>query len=169
MKRWLGFVMAAALVLGMAGQAWAEHGGGCCAHGGQCQMMAKRGYDHDGGKGGCDCPIQSKILKKAGFLLENAEAIGLSDDQVAQIKAIKMDTKKAKIRMGAEMKMMELDLDAKMSEAKLDVEGLNAMIDTAAQGFNAGSKASIATYAKLRGILSEEQQVKAKALWKKQN
>jgi hypothetical protein len=133
--------------------------------------------EHDGGKmcsmckmnkdaEDCNqCPIASKILKKAKFFLANAKEIGLSDEQVAQIKAIKMETKKTNIRTEAEMKIWKMDLDAKLSEPTVDVEGLNAMMDQTMTGWGTGAKASIATYAKLKAILTEAQMAKAKEIW----
>jgi hypothetical protein len=139
--------------------------------GGQCELGSKcKGDDcgkcNSGKNSDCDkCPIMSKIMKKAKFFLSNSKEIGLSDEQVAAIKAIKMDTKKAGIRTEAEMKIWEMDLDAKLSEPAVDVEGLNAMIDKASAGWGEGAKQGIATYAKLKAILSEAQMAKAKEIW----
>lgn len=162
MKRWLGILTGLALMVGAAGPVWAE----CCQHGGQCPMAAQKDSED---VAECGCPILTKILQKSKFLLEHADAIGLSEQQVADIKAIKLDTKKTSVRIAAEMKVFELDVQAKLSAPNLDVEGLNAMIDTASQGMSTGAKASIATYAKLRSLLSEEQQKKAKELWNKRH
>ncbi|MBI2094390.1 MAG: hypothetical protein HYT88_06700 [Candidatus Omnitrophica bacterium] len=163
MKRWMGILSGLALMAMAVGPVWADY----CPHGRQCPMATHQRMDDD--KAECGCPILSKVLKKSKFLLEYADEIGLSEQQVAEIKAIKLEAKKTSIRVAAEMKVFELDVQAKMSEPKLDVEGLNAMIDTASQGMSTGAKASVATYAKLRGLLSEEQQKKVKELWKKRN
>lgn len=143
--------------------AMAEHDGKQCPMGEKCEgRNCQKCGDKDAD---CGCPVAEKILKKAKFFLKNAKEIGLSDEQVAQIKAIKMDTKKTAIRTKAEMEIFHMDLEAKLSEPTVDVEGLNAMADQASGGFNTGFKASIATYAKLKAILSETQMAKAKDIW----
>ena len=137
----------------------------------QCSLGEKCKGDDCGkcqdSKDDCGCPIISKIMKKAKFFLKNAKEIGLSDEQVAQIKAIKMETKKTSIRTEAEMKIGMMEMEAKLSEPAVDVEGLNAMIDQAVAGMATGGKASVATYAKLKAVLSEAQMAKAKEIWAK--
>src|SRR3989338_10203110 len=113
------------------------------------------------------CPIAGKLMKKAHFYLENAQEIGLSDDQIAQIKAIKIDAKKAAIRQGADMEIFELDIKEKMSAPAVDVEGLNAMIDQVSADMASSAKTSVASYAKLKAVLSADQVKKAKEIWKK--
>ncbi len=149
----------------LAGHDGHGDGGKQCSLGAQCEgedcPMCNRGQDSSG------CPINAKILKKAKFFLKNAKEIGLSDEQVAQIKAIKMDTKKTEIRAGAEMEIGMMDMEAKLSEPTVDVEGLNAMVDQMSAGMSTGAKASVATYAKLKGVLNEAQMAKAKEIWMK--
>lgn len=150
----------------LASPVMAEHGSDKeCSLGHKCEGADCEKCNE--GKECSECPIASKIMKKAKFFLENAKEIGLSDDQVAQIKAIKLDTKKTGIRMKAEMEIFKMDVEAKMSETPLNVEGLNAMIDQATAGWGAGAKASIATYVKLKALLSEAQMAKAKEIWLK--
>ena len=144
-----------------------EHDGKSFVKGKQCDATedcGKKDYDKCGSY---KCPIVSKLMKKAGFFLSNAKEIGLSDEQVAQIKAIKTDTKKAYIRTEAEMQVFEIDMNAKLSEPKVDVDGLNSMIDQAMAGWSTGAKKSIADYAKLKAVLNEEQMAKAKEIWSK--
>lgn len=145
----------------------------CDKHGKQCSL--KDGADCGKGdcdKGDCDtnqCPIVSKIMKKAKFFLKNQKEIGLSEDQVAQIKAIKMDTKKSSLRQSAEMEIFKMDIEDKLSDPKLDVEGLNSMLDQASSGWGTGAKASVATYVKLKAVLNEQQMAKAKEIWMRDN
>ena len=91
----------------------------------------------------------------------------MSDDQVAQIKAIKMETKKAYIHASADMEIFDLDMEDKLSQPKVDVEGLNAMIDQASAGWGSGAKNMVATYAKLKAVLNDQQMAKAKEIWGK--
>lgn len=145
----------------------------CDKHGKQCSMS---GGKSECGKGDCDksdcgscegCPILGKIMKKAKFFLSNQKEIGLSEEQVAQIKTIKLEAKKAGLRQAAEMKIFEMDIDAKLSNPKLDTEAINAMLDQASSGWGAGAKASVAEYVKLKAVLNEQQMAKAKEIWMK--
>jgi hypothetical protein len=164
MRYILGTLLA---VMVAAGPVWADCAK-CEGKSGQCPMSQCRAGGHDHGKDDLSkCPINSKTLEKAKFFLAHAEEIGLSEEQVQSIKAIKAEAKKAKIRQTAEMEIFHMDIMAKLSEPKLDVEGLNKMLDDAAAGMTAGGKASIATYAKLKAVLSEQQAAKAKDVWRK--
>ncbi len=133
--------------------------------GGKCPLNKKcSGASHERGEK-VQCPIASKTLKKAHFFLENKKEIGLTEEQVTSIKSLKIETKKAAIRQEAEMKVFHLDLEQKLSESEVDVEGLNAMMDSASAGFAAAGKAAVASYVKLKSILTPEQLAKAKELW----
>ncbi len=106
-------------------------------------------------------------MKKAKFFLKNQKEIGLSEEQVAQIKAIKLNTKKTALRQSAEMDIFKMELDAKLSDTKLDTAAIDAMLDQASGGWGAGAKASVAEYAKLKAVLNEQQMAKAKEIWMK--
>lgn len=153
---WIFFI--AVTVLSFSGMALAK------CEGGKCSLKKKWGGECGKSKGS-QCPITGKIMKKAHFFLENQKALGLKEDQVKAIKAIKMDVKKTEIRQTAEMQVFYLDLKSKLSEPKVDEAGLNAMIDSMSSGMVASAKASVAQYVKLKSILSDEQMNKAKEIW----
>ncbi len=115
----------------------------------------------------CPCPILDKIMKKSHFLLDNQEELGLSEEQVDKIKAIKMGAKKTAILQAANMQIFEIDLKTKLGESKVDVEGIDAMIDQGMTAMSKSAKDSVQSYADLKSILTEEQMVKAKEIWKK--
>lgn len=112
----------------------------------------------------CQCPIMDKFMMKAHFLLENKSEIGLTDDQVKAIKALKLQMEKDGIRQGADKKTFQLDLMAKLSEDKVDVEGASALIDQNFTTAAAAAKSNVANYAKLKEILSPAQMTNMKAL-----
>lgn len=165
-----------AVVLVVAGMAFApmafadNHGGKECSKGdSSCSMK-------DGAKmcGKCgqmqesnQCPIIDKIMKKAHFFLDNQNEIGLSADQVKEIKTIKTDVAKSSIKMGASMQIFMLDLESKLGEDTVDIEGLGSMVDQGMAGMSQETKANIALYAKLKSVLTAEQMAKAKEIWKK--
>ncbi len=126
--------------------------------------------DHQRGDPSCGdspCPITSRLMRKACFLLGHADEIGLSEDQVKQIQTIRMDAKKDMIRGEAEMQIAHMDLQAKLQEEVLDVEGLNAMVDTFGANMITGAKKAVERYAALRAVLKPEQAAKAKEIWKR--
>lgn len=165
MKKSVGLLLGLLMMLTLAGApAFADKH----CEGGRCPFSDKKdcGQDKDCDKKG-ECPIAAKVLKKADFFLSNKSEIGLSDDQVSQIKAIRLGTLKSMIRSKAEMEIFEMELMDKMSQPSLDLEGLNASIDQASAGWGAGAKATLADYAKLKAILNEGQMTKAKEIWTK--
>lgn len=165
MKKSVGVVLGLLMMLSLAAApAFADNH----CEGGRCPFKNKMGCDQgkDCDKKG-ECPIAAKVLKKAGFFLSNKAEIGLSEEQVAEIKAIKLATLKSMIRSKAEMEIFEMELMDKMSQPALDLASLNASIDEASAGWGAGAKATLADYAKLKAVLNEGQMSKAKEIWAK--
>lgn len=164
MKKSIGFLLGLLMMLSLAGApAFADNH----CEGGRCAFDKKDCGKEKDCDGEGECPIAAKLMKKAKFFLSNKNEIGLTDDQVSQIKAIKSATKKSMIRSKAEMEIFQMDLMDKMSEPVLDLEGLNATIDQASAGWGTGAKATLADYAKLKAILNEGQMAKAKEIWAK--
>ena len=112
----------------------------------------------------CQCPIMGKFMKKAHFLLEHKSDIGLTDDQVKTLKELKLQMEKDSIRQRADMKTFLLDLKSKLAEDKVDVEGASALIDENFSTVSAAAKSNLATYAKLKSLLTPDQMTKMKAL-----
>ena len=134
-----------------------------------CPMSGKgasAGHGYGGGwKEEYKCPVTAKFMYKAGFYLENEKELGFSEEQVNSIKALKHETKKAYIRQTADYQVFGLDLYQKLSEPKVDVTGINKMIDQQSASMTASAKETIVAYAKLKSVLTDEQQAKAKELW----
>ena len=139
-----------------------------CSH---CSKCGHSGHGSSYGKGDRDsesgCPIIGAFMKKAHFFLENAEEIGLSEEQVATIKDLKKQVKKLEIQQLAGMQISMMDMEEKLHANPVDIEGLNAMIDKGMVEMAAGAKETVAAYAKLKGVLTPDQMSKAKAIWKK--
>jgi len=119
------------------------------------------------GKGGHKCPVTEKFMKKAHFILENKDEIGLTEEQVKTIKDLKLKVKKGAIKQGADLEIMMLDVEDKMSEDQVDVEGINAMIDEGFGSMSDTTKEVVSDYAKLKGTLTPEQMTKLKSIWAK--
>ena len=152
-------VLMFAIISMFAGSALAFAG---CPHGGkQCAMSGS------GSESESPCPVTQKFFKKAHFYLKNAEAIGLSEEQVKTIQALKADVKKDAIRQGAEMQIFAMDVQARLSEEKVDVVAISQMIEEESKTFVESAKRTVSAYAKMKDTLSADQKNKARALWKK--
>lgn len=169
MKRVTISVLALVLILGgvvLTAQANHHEGksDGKCPMGGEEKKCSKSKGDCD--KGGSECPIVSKLMKKAGFYLENADEIGLTDDQVKQIKAIKMDAKKEVILGKAQMEVAMLDMESNLSSDPIDAAALDQLIDKNMAEMGAGAKKMVQQYSTLKQVLNADQKKKAKEIWK---
>ena len=94
--------------------------------------------------------------------LEHREQLGLSEQQVQDIKAMKLEMKKSMIRKMANMQIFKLDMKQHLSADTLNAEAINAMIDQQMSTMAAGAKEGVAAFVKLRSILTAEQQAKFK-------
>jgi len=156
-KKVLSAVVVASLLLSFPMASFARWDGGSC-EGDQCPFKGK-------GEEQYACPVTEKFMKKAEFFLDNQQAIGLSDDQVSEIKQLKLDVKKAYIRGMAEHEVFSLDIQSQLSQPKVDTDAVNGMIDQFAAGMTKGAKDTVASYVKMKGILSKDQMAKAKEIW----
>ena len=151
-KKYSFLFLGMGLILGswwfMGNNAAANHGG-------------FEGYSH-GYKGG----LESKLFHKARFYLNRADEIGLTDEQVDKIMAIKLNAKKESIRRGADIEILKLDLFSALKEPKIDVPSVNKLIDQKYDIKKAGAKYMVQAFADMKSVLSQEQHDKVKALWK---
>jgi hypothetical protein len=136
--------------------AYAE-GGSCCKG-----MHGMHGKKH-GGDGGS---LEKKFFKKAHFLLENGDELGLTPEKVEAIKALKMETKKTLIRQDAEIEIAGMDIKAALYNFPVDIEAVNALIDQKYELKKQKAKATAGAIAKLKAELTKEQYDKLVTLWK---
>jgi protein CpxP len=124
----------------------------------------------DGNKGGGgyhDKGLDDKILFKAKFMLKNQDELGLSKEQVAKIKEVKIAVKKDIVKRDAEIELLKIDIMAKMYEDKIDVAGIDKLIDKKYDLKKAKAKALVQTCADLRDILTEDQMKEFKTMCRK--
>ncbi|MDP3980978.1 MAG: hypothetical protein Q8Q33_06185 [Chlamydiota bacterium] len=164
----VGLAMMLSVSLGVLAQA--DCGKANCAKK-QCPISKSDGQKCAGKKAEsqkeCQCPITAKFMKKAHFILENKEALELTDEQIEQVYALKVEVKKSYIMQKAGMEVMMIDIMSKMRGKTVDVEGINALIDEGSAKMAAGIKSTIASYAELKGLLTEKQMGKLKEIWSK--
>jgi hypothetical protein len=133
--------------------------GGACAKSGSCNKMG--GYGRGCAHASSPCPIASKFCKKVCWILEHKEELGLTDDQIAKIKALDLEVEKNSIRGMAEMKIFALEMESRLGQDMVDVEAIESMIDSGMAGMALSAKSTVKAYADLKAIITPEQKAKA--------
>ena len=120
-------------------------------------LLAPPVYADCARKGGHHADMSRMFFKKAKMVLAHHEQIGLSDEQVETIRALKLEIKKAVILQKAEIEVVGLDVKAALREEKVDVKRLNMLIDSKYTAKAAKAKTVIGAYAKLKAQLTSDQ------------
>ena len=111
--------------------------------------------------------LEEKVLKKAHFLMKNQEEIGLSDEQVESIKVVKMATKKALIKQGAEIELISLDMKSELYKDVVNEKALKKIVDKKYDLKKAKMNMLVDAYIKIKGELNDAQRQMMKEIWKK--
>ena len=112
------------------------------------------------------------IVNKAGYSFKTrsddlkSEDLGLSDDQIAKIKALKLDVKKELIQQNADIDIPGIDIKAEMYADTIDVDAINKLISKKYDLKKAKAQYLVTKYAQLKNILTAEQKDKLKDIWK---
>ncbi|MFC1658669.1 Spy/CpxP family protein refolding chaperone [Candidatus Omnitrophota bacterium] len=109
---------------------------------------------------------QDLVVMKAHMILKNQDKLGLSDEQIAKVKDLKLQSKKDTIKQDGEIETIALDIKSKMYEDSVDAEAINALIDKKYELKKEKAKSSVAAYIQLKSILTEEQLGQLKELYK---
>lgn len=102
------------------------------------------------------------FIYKAHFILSNAEELGLSDDQVDKIIALKLNAKKSLIKYDADIDTFALDIMSELKKDDININMINAMIDKKYAVKTQRAKDIIAACVNIRKILTDEQRKKLK-------
>lgn len=111
--------------------------------------------------------LDEMLFKKCHFILMNKEELGLSEEQVDKVVALKTKAKKDNIMKEAEIEALAIDVKAELWKDEIDLNAVNKLIDTKYDLKKQNAKNLVASYAELKKILSESQMDKLKELWKK--
>lgn len=132
-----------------------------------CLGLASGAYafGHDK-KGGCHGEFEGKFFHKAMMLIMSETELGLTADQVKEIKDLKIKTKKDLIKLDADIKTVGVDLEAEMWKDTTDVNAMNALIDKKYDLKKQKAKSIVAATAALDNILTAEQKTKLAELKK---
>lgn len=121
-KKVLFSLIGISLVAILLSIAWINHGNSCSTQAynpGKCC-----GGDMDGLLGGACANLPSPC----GVLCKKAE-LGLDDSQVSKLKELKSNSKKAKVKQHADMKILQIELQELLDEKTVDKNAAYAKID----------------------------------------
>jgi len=122
------------------------------------------GYDKKDGKFSFD----NKFFKKAHCILRNNDELGLTDEQYAKIKQLKLTTKKDLIMKEAEIEIVAIDIKALLWDDKIDVGEADKLLDKKYFLKKEKAKMLIRAYAALKDTLTQEQKDKLAEIRKEQ-
>ncbi len=123
------------------------------------------GKQHGYGKKGSYCATsECKFHGTICNVLKKRTELGLSEEQVSQIKKLSLATKKDLINRDAKIKTLKVEINSLMWEFPFETDGVNELV--AAQYNLKAEKTQylISAYSKLKAILTEEQVKTLKAL-----
>ena len=125
------------------------------------EMWSKKGHDEI-------------FFRKAHLALARSTELGLTDDQVSKIKALKYTLEKSAIKENADIKSLGLDIREALEKDAVDTNAVNSLIDQKYTLKAGKAKEDIQAYANLKKILSKDQYNKLKemrhrGMWGKEN
>jgi hypothetical protein len=119
----------------------------------------------------CDCKkmkhkakMEEKVFKKLHVIMKNKDELKLSENQITEIRKLKVDAKKDLIRKKAEIDLISVDIKSKLWDETIDVSRINKLVDQKYDLKKEKTKSLIAAYAELKKILSKEQKEMLKGL-----
>jgi len=99
-------------------------------------------------------------------LMKNKQEIGLTDEQIAKLRAMALDSDKARIRAEADMKVSARELRSLMWDDKSELPAIEAKIKEKASLKANVRILDVRAKRELIAALTPEQQSKLKALWR---
>ena len=136
------------------------------------QSVAEASYSRSGcsdpncpySKGGRSTyTMTDKFFDKYQWIMNSRDKIGLTDDQVSNLKSLKHEFKKGIILKEAQIDVLALDIKSAMHQNPIDVEAVNALIDKKYDFKKAKVKSSVEAIAKLKSMITAEQWTQLKS------
>lgn len=115
-----------------------------------------------------NCKMMSKMDRgdmlscKAHFIVEKASELGLSDDQVEKVKALKYSAKKNLIKKDADIETLALDIKEALGKDEVDLNAVNSLIDKKYAVKAERTKDLVKACVNVKKILTNDQQKKLK-------
>jgi periplasmic protein CpxP/Spy len=155
MKRSTPFIISIALggVLVIAPMAWADSGSRYS--GGKHHEVSHHGGHAHGSATG-------HLLR---HLLKNKQEIGLTDEQIAKLRAMALDADRARIRAEADKMVSDRELRSLLWDEKAELPAIEAKVKETESLEATVRIIGIRAKRELVGVLTSEQRTKLKALW----
>ena len=103
-----------------------------------------------------------KMGDMMGMCIQNADKIGLTDDQVMKMKPVNIDMQKKQARFKADLKIAEIELMEIMEVKDFDLEKANSAVKKIEEIKTAHHLEMVKTMKEMRTILTDEQFKKTK-------
>ncbi|HEY6086058.1 MAG TPA: periplasmic heavy metal sensor [Nitrospira sp.] len=131
------------------------------------------------GRGQCDGRVSHAMYHSKGHahgsghmlrhLLKNKQELGLSDEQIAKLRTVALDSDRARIRAKADVKVGQRELKSLIWDENADMSAIEAKVKEK-ESFEATVQIiGIKARRDLMGVLTPEQKTKLKALWEQRN
>ena len=122
------------------------------------QMMDMPMKDHRGGDGQMmQMGNMDKMGDMMGMCIENADKMGLTDDQIMKIKPVHREMQKKQARFKADLKIAEIELMEIMEVKDFDLEKANSAVKRIAEIKTADHLEMLKAMKEMRTILTDEQ------------
>jgi Spy/CpxP family protein refolding chaperone len=122
----------------------------------QSVSLAEKQCGH-GGQGHSAMSVKEKFFKKIHMIYLYQDELGVSDEQMQQIKDLKIGLKKDMIAAEADIDVIKIDIQSLLYTDTIDVDAINKLIDQKYETKKAKSKKTVAAYATLKKILTKDQ------------
>ena len=76
-----------------------------------------------------DMPLDKKLFKKLHMIYNHQDELGISDEQLAKIKELKIALKKDLIQRQADVDLLKIDIRSALYEDEVNLEEVNKLID----------------------------------------
>ena len=106
--------------------------------------------------------IKEKFFKTVKMIHHNQDELNVNDNQLNQIRELRIALKKDLIRKKAEIDIVKVDIRSLLHEDEIDVDAVSKLIDQKFEIKKAGMKKAVKSFAELRKILTKEQKEKLK-------
>ncbi|MFA5199643.1 MAG: hypothetical protein WC442_01860 [Candidatus Omnitrophota bacterium] len=106
--------------------------------------------------------MEERLFGKASFILENSEELGLSEEQITKIKAVKINAKKSIIKSDAEIELTALEIKEALGKETADLNNINTLIDKKYNIKSQKAKTLVNACVELKKILNKDQAKKIK-------
>lgn len=111
--------------------------------------------------------LDDKLMCKIKFALENEKELDLSEQQVDDLKELKINLKKELVRKKADIKLIKIDIYDHLYKDPVDVAAIDPLIDQKYELKKQKAKYIVQSYANFKKIVSDDQKETFKELYRK--